>query len=36
MASKSQSAESNAFNEISKNLIYLEKNDTGTIKFFDN
>ena len=36
MTSKSQSTESNAFNEVSKNLISLEKNNTGTIKFFDN
>ena len=36
MASKVKSSETNAFNEISKNLSSLEKNKTGTIKFFDN
>jgi len=36
MTSKSQSPETNAFNEVSKNLVSLEKNNTGTIKFFDN
>lgn len=35
MASKVNSSETNAFNEISKNLSSLEKNKTGTIKFFD-
>jgi flagellar biosynthesis protein FlhG len=36
MSSKVESLEKNAFNEISQNLLSLENNNTGTIKFFDN
>jgi len=36
MTSKVESPEKNAFNEISKNLLSLGNNKTGTIKFFDN
>jgi flagellar biosynthesis protein FlhG len=36
MTSKVEGPEKNAFNEISKNLLSLGNNKTGTIKFFDN
>jgi len=36
ISSKIEGTETNAFKEISKNLLLLENNKTGTIKFFDN
>ena len=36
VTSKNNNIETKAFNELSSKLLLVEKNKTGTIKFFDN